>query len=158
MKNFIQEGDRIEIVATAAVSSGDLVFAGNIPCVALTGAAEGEIFVAQTKGVFEIPKDSNAMGQGIPLYWDDTNNRATATATGNKFIGFSFDAALAGDSTVTSFLIGASETTPVAAKVAAVSTANATDPTTVIALANANKAAINAILTALTNAGLMSAS
>lgn len=37
---------------------------------------------------------------------------------------------------------------------AAVSTANATDATTVITLANANKVAINAIVTILKNAGL----
>ena len=52
-------------------------------------------------GVYDFLKATNvAYSVGTILYWDDTNNVVTTTATGNKQIGKSVRAAASADTTV----------------------------------------------------------
>ncbi len=84
MKNFIQPGDTVPVAAPYAVSSGAGVQVGVLFGIAATTAASGTSVEVQTHGVFEIVKNSaEAWTVGQPIYWDNTNKRATSTATGN---------------------------------------------------------------------------
>lgn len=56
--NKIQDGKVIAVVATAAVTSGDLIAVGKLVGVALNTAAIGETYQLDTEGVYEVPKTS----------------------------------------------------------------------------------------------------
>ena len=51
-------------------------------------------------GVFSVPKASGAITQGALLYWDDTAENLTTTASGNTLVGVAAAAAASGDATV----------------------------------------------------------
>ena len=55
-KNFVEEGKTVAIVASAAISSGDLVQVGDVFAVALTDIPQGETGDGMTEGVFMLPK------------------------------------------------------------------------------------------------------
>lgn len=99
MKNFICEGERIQAVAgVGGVTSGSVVFIGNIKAVAITSAAEGDVYTAKTEGVFEVTKESGAVTIGQALYVTSTGT-LTTTASGNKFVGVAYEAAASNDTT-----------------------------------------------------------
>lgn len=101
MKNFVQHGEVIELVAAAAVASGAGVLVGTRLAVAETSAAIGESFAAKVLGVVTLPKlAADVVAQGAQLYWDDANKRLTTTAAGNTLAGFAFRAAGNGVATV----------------------------------------------------------
>lgn len=155
MLNFISPGDRIVVEnAAAAVTSGTPVVLGSKLIIPVTDGVEGGSYAAMTSGVFELPKAAVAVSQGATLYWNETNSVVTTDGVGNLFIGYAFASALAADSTVYT-MIDDNPDDDQAANVAAISTANATDLASAEALANANKTAINEILVALKNAGVM---
>jgi predicted RecA/RadA family phage recombinase len=58
MRNFIQAGTVLTIVATNTIKSGDLTHAGSITGVAACDAAAGAEVEVRCEGVFEIPKIS----------------------------------------------------------------------------------------------------
>ena len=63
--------------------------------------AAGELGALAVDGVFDFAKNTGvAYTVGTILYWDDTNNVVTATATGNKQIGKVVRAAATTDTTV----------------------------------------------------------
>lgn len=71
MKNFIQTGDVVPVIAPAAVSSGDLVLVGSLFGVANTDADSGAAVEITTRGVFSLPKTSaQAWTLGSAIYWD----------------------------------------------------------------------------------------
>lgn len=93
MRNFIQPGKVITIVAAAAVSSGSLVVAGKIFGIAATSAAIGEEFELALGGVYELPKTSaQAWAVGAEIY-ADANGIATTVSTDNTKIGVAVEAA-----------------------------------------------------------------
>jgi predicted RecA/RadA family phage recombinase len=90
---FIQEGRQIEFTPTVAVAAGQVVVNGDLVGVALGPVAANTPGTFAVDGVFEFPKQSGvgtAMTLGALLYWDSANQRATATAAGNKLIGKAF--------------------------------------------------------------------
>lgn len=89
MKNFIQSGDTLDIVAPANVVSGQFVQVGFLGGIATTTALAGTTFALKTTGVFELPKlTSEVWGIGAMVYWDATNLWATiAPGTSNAVIG-----------------------------------------------------------------------
>lgn len=95
MKNFIQHGDMITLVAVAAVTSGQLVRANSLVGVAATDAAIGEEVEVKTSGVFEVAKTSaQAWEIGQPIYMIAASGLATNVAgTGNYLIGVAAKAA-----------------------------------------------------------------
>lgn len=106
MKNYICEGERIQAVAgSGGVTSGSIVFIGNIRAVAITSAAETEVYTAMVEGVFEIAKETGAITIGQALYVTSTGT-ITATASGNQFVGFAYEAAASGDATGKLLLCG----------------------------------------------------
>lgn len=97
MKNFVQPGNTITLIAPYAVASGDGLLVGSIFGVAAGTAALGETVEAALTGVFDITKiGSQAWTAGARIYWDDTNKRATNVATSNTLIGVATEAVAGG--------------------------------------------------------------
>ena len=86
-KNYIQDGNTIRVTATKAVTSGDVVVAGDLIAIAVTDAAKNDDFVGLTKGVFNVKADD--IKQGAVLYWSDADG-ATLTAGSNKRLGIAW--------------------------------------------------------------------
>jgi len=93
----------------ADVLSGSLVLMGGIAGVALVDVPAGGSGAVDVAGVFELPKDNAAIGQGVPVYWDADGNPVvgtaaggcmTATADGNRKVGVAYATAEAADAVV----------------------------------------------------------
>lgn len=100
MKNFVQPGETITLVAPYAVVSGAGLLVGSIFGVAANTAAISAPVETVLVGVFDLSKATAlAWTQGVRLYWDDAaKNVTTAAAAGvNKLIGVAAQAQLAGD-------------------------------------------------------------
>lgn len=101
MKNYIQDGKTISFTPTAAVASGEAVLLGMLLVVAITAIAANTPGEGVTEGVFELPKKStDDVALGVDLYWDDTANELTTTATDNTKVGKAWSAAGNGTATV----------------------------------------------------------
>ena len=97
MKNFVQPGNTITLIAPYAVASGDGLLVGSIFGVAAGTAALGEPVETALTGVFDITKiGSQAWTVGAKIYWDDTNKRTTSVATSNTLIGVATEAVAGG--------------------------------------------------------------
>ncbi len=159
--NFVQEGDVIDFVVPAiVVTSGDLVNIGPaLSGVALHDGVEGDTIEVAIRGVFDVLKTAAlVIAVGEEVYFNTTTKMVTKTKT-DKCLGVATLAAAADDTTVRVVLTpkrgeqNAAESQ--VALVAQIATANGSDPATTMALANANKAKINELLTAMINAGVM---
>jgi predicted RecA/RadA family phage recombinase len=88
MKNYIQPGNNLTLVATAAVVAGQGLLVGSLFGVVQGAAAIGAEFVLCRQGVYELPKTAGtAWAVGDKLYWDDTAKEVTKTVGSNKLIG-----------------------------------------------------------------------
>ena len=89
MKNFINEGDTLDVVApSGGVVSGSLYVIGSLVGVATTTVAAGVSFALKTSGVFELPKlSTDVFVAGAKLYWDATNLWLTVAAGSNTQVG-----------------------------------------------------------------------
>lgn len=99
--NYVMSGDVLDYTASgAAVASGAVVKTGVRIGVALADIADGDTGAVRVRGVFTIAKlSTDVVAQGDLLYWDDTNDRLTTTATSNTLAGYA--AAAAGNGTTT---------------------------------------------------------
>lgn len=94
MKNFIQEGDILNLPAPYAVSSGDGALIGSIFGVATVTLANGVSGSFAREGVFALKKTSaQAWTVGAKIYWDNTAKECTTTSTSNTLIGTAVEAA-----------------------------------------------------------------
>jgi len=107
MRNYVQEGESIQVAAPYAVSSGDGVQVGTaLFGVAATTAASGADVVIKTNGVFDVKaKSTDTPAIGAKLYWDNTNKEITTTATSNLLCGIALVAKASGDTTVRMILV-----------------------------------------------------
>lgn len=88
MKNFVQNGNSLDLVASAAYTSGELVIEGNLVGVAVTDIASGETGAVSVNGVYEFEKEASAsLAQGDIAYYDATTKKLDAT-TSNPAVGF----------------------------------------------------------------------
>lgn len=93
MKNFIQDGDVLELAAPYAVNSGAGALIGSCFGVATKTLANAEVGNFAIKGVFELAKvGSQAWTVGAKIYWDNTNKYCTTTSSGNTLIGVAVEA------------------------------------------------------------------
>lgn len=100
-KNYIQPGEVLDHVATAALTSGVPFLLGKRLAVPLKSAAIGETVAVQVKGVFNLTKvTADVVAQGAVLYWDDTAKKLTTTVGTNTLAGYAAAAASASDTTV----------------------------------------------------------
>ncbi|MBF0399669.1 MAG: DUF2190 family protein [Magnetococcales bacterium] len=100
MRNYIQPGDTVTVVAPVAVNSGDGLLVGTLFGVALSTVAISTNVEIITEGVVDLPKAAVAVTQGAKVYWDNTAKNVTTTAGANTLIGCAIVAAAVGDGTV----------------------------------------------------------
>ncbi|TXL70108.1 DUF2190 family protein [Vineibacter terrae] len=89
MRNYVQLGVVVEVIAPYLLASGDGCQVGaGLFGVATTDAANGAKVNIHTLGVFDLKAEpSVAWSVGDKIYWDNTNKRGTKTATSNLLIG-----------------------------------------------------------------------
>ncbi|MFM2093818.1 MAG: hypothetical protein RIS70_942 [Planctomycetota bacterium] len=98
---FVQDGRSIDHTPASALASGDVVVQGDLVGVVFRPLAAGELGALCVEGIFDFNKSAGvSYTVGTILYWDDTNNVVTTTATGNKSIGKAVKAASTTDTTV----------------------------------------------------------
>jgi predicted RecA/RadA family phage recombinase len=108
MKNFVQNGDVITVIAPYAVTSGQGVQVGALFGVAAYDAAIGASVEIVPEGVFDITANTADTGtQGTKMYWDNTAHRLTTTATSNTLVGALTVAKSGSDTTARVYLDGA---------------------------------------------------
>ena len=94
MKNFVQPGDTITLVAPYDVVSGAGLLVGGIFGLAGAAAVSGDPVEAVRKGVFDIAKVSaQAWTQGDPIYWDNAAKACTNVPGDLLRIGFATEVA-----------------------------------------------------------------
>lgn len=101
-QNYIESGDVLDytVGSSETITSGDVIIKGTLVGVALGSGTEGSVVSIRTRGVFQLPKATGAITLGAAVYWDDTNNVVTTTASGNTLIGKAWSAQASGDATV----------------------------------------------------------
>lgn len=79
MKNFLQEGETLDVVAPSGGLTADQVyFVGAIVGVVASTVLEGETTALDRCGVFSLPKTtSQAWAFGDPLYWNPGTSKFT---------------------------------------------------------------------------------
>ena len=90
MKNPVQEGESLNLIAPYAVSSGGGALIGATFGFASTDLANGEEGTFQLEGVYTHAKATGAStggAQGAKAYWNNTNKNITAVSTSNTLIG-----------------------------------------------------------------------
>ena len=98
---YVQDGWAIDYTPGSAVAAGDVVVQGDLVGVVKRPLAANEPGALDVEGTYDFTKATNvAYTVGTILYWDDTNNLVTTTATGNKQIGKVVRAAATTDTTV----------------------------------------------------------
>lgn len=86
MKNYIQDGDVLDLTLLADVASGGLVIQGSIVAVAQIAGKTGDIVPCKTTGVYDLPYGVNAaIVVGDKIYWDGA--KVTKTVGSNTLIG-----------------------------------------------------------------------
>jgi predicted RecA/RadA family phage recombinase len=99
MKNFIQPGDNVDVVAPYAVTSGQGLLDGIEFSIASTDIASGASGIGVTRGVFDHPKAAVTIARKTLAYWDNTARLVTNVSTSNTKIGIFMAAAASGDAT-----------------------------------------------------------
>ena len=88
MRNYIQAGDTLTLVAPYAVAAGDGALVGAIFGVALSAVANGDSGEFMRCGVFDLTALSTATGsQGAKAYWDNSNKRIDTDSTVGMLVG-----------------------------------------------------------------------
>ena len=110
MKNFVQAGNILTLLAPYPLASGDGALVGSIFGVATNAAANGatvELWVdAAVVTLTAVTADTGAVG--TKMYWDNTAKKLTVTATANSLVGVLTVAKAGTDATATIRLNGVS--------------------------------------------------
>ena len=100
---FVQQGAAIDYTPGTDTPAGTVVVQGDLVGVTRVDLKADQLGALAVEGVFDFPKATTA-GTGFTAgqlaYWDNTNDVATKTATGNKLIGKAVRAAADADATV----------------------------------------------------------
>ena len=107
MKNFVQPGKNMTVVAAAAVESGVPYKIGSLVGIASGNAAIGAEYELTLEGVFNLPKaGATVIAQGAKVGWDATNKLVVAAGAGDFDLGHAFIAAGNGPTSVDVKLLG----------------------------------------------------
>ena len=88
MKNFIQSGCTLTVIAPVNLLSGQAVLVGAIFGVACGDAVQGAEVEVNRFGVYALAALQTDTGAtGAKMYWDNTAKRLTTTATNNTLVG-----------------------------------------------------------------------
>lgn len=100
MKNFIQEGESLELTApVGGVVAGKAYLIGAIIVIANISAAAGAKFTGSTKGVYKFVKDTAlVLAEGAEVKWDIETGTVVATGdvAGDFVLGYVTEAVGAG--------------------------------------------------------------
>jgi predicted RecA/RadA family phage recombinase len=150
-KNFIYSGSTHDALVAPAggVVSGKGYLIGAIFVIALTSAAEGDLFTGREDGAWELDAvghvSAQAIGQGGPVYWDTAAGKATKIPSATTvLIGAAIVAKPTADTTVQVNLWGRA-----AAPVAAITKPVATAATATTPYGFASQAQADALVTAV---------
>ena len=98
MKNYIQDGQIIDFIATTNTVAGQAYYINDIVVVAMLTVKAGQRCPMLCNGVVELPKaPSETFLQGQILYWDNVAKRLTLNSSGTKRCGFTAEPASFGD-------------------------------------------------------------
>ncbi|HDR1239085.1 capsid cement protein [Pasteurella multocida] len=87
-KNFIQNGDTIDFVATKAIKSGDVIQINDLNAIAVTDIENQATGTGIVGGVWRVKaKQSDNIQQGTVLYWDSGASEATTAKGSHKRLG-----------------------------------------------------------------------
>jgi predicted RecA/RadA family phage recombinase len=87
-KNFVQEGETLDLAAPYARSAGQGALFGSLFAVALSDVANGATGAFKPCGVWDLAKNSaEAWTVGAKIYWNNTDKNCTTTSSGNTLIG-----------------------------------------------------------------------
>lgn len=102
MKNFIQQGDILDLAPGAAVSAGvGYLHGAALFGVAVNDVANGIVGPFVVEGVVDIAKTSAlVISVGDRLFWDPTNKVVNKTATAQQCVGIAVAAAANPSATV----------------------------------------------------------
>lgn len=106
MKNYVQQGENLTLLAPRDLASGDGFLVGSIFAVASSNAVNGAAVAGVRLGVFDLPKATGAISAGAKVYWDNTAFNLTTTATSNTLVGAAVQAAGSADATARVVLSG----------------------------------------------------
>lgn len=88
MKNYIQPGNLLPLIAPYARSSGQAAKIGSIVAVATEDVAISATATFALEGVFDVDKVSaEAWTPGLRIYWDDTAKLFTLVVGSNTLAG-----------------------------------------------------------------------
>ena len=95
MRTYVQPGDKLTIIATAAIAAGAGIKVGGFVGIAQNSAAIGAALTIQLVGVHQVAKAANqAWTVGQLIYWDDTAKVFTNVSTSNTLVGAAWEAAV----------------------------------------------------------------
>lgn len=103
---FIQPGNMIDYIPSAATAAGDVVVYGDLIGIAQRDIAAGELGSLALCGVFELPKVTGAINGGVKVYWNGSavttaeNDGASSNPTAYKLIGHAVSAVTSDAETV----------------------------------------------------------
>jgi predicted RecA/RadA family phage recombinase len=94
MKNYVQDGNVIDVTVAAGIASGVGLLVGQMFGVTQKAGAIGDVVPIVIEGVFDLKYTVAAtIAVGDLIYWDDTAKNVTKTSTSNKKIGYAVAAA-----------------------------------------------------------------
>ena len=99
--SFRQEGGLIDYTPESNVEAGSVIVIGSMVAIANLDIPAGRLGALAIEGVFDVVTGNEAFSTvGTDVYWDATNEVATATATDNTWMGKTVSTALSADPTV----------------------------------------------------------
>lgn len=110
MKNYVQPGEVLDLVAPANLVSGQAVLVGTIFGCAVQAIASGAVGPVRISGVVTVPKDTNLIiNAGDRVFWDAANAWVDKTAAAQVCAGRAVETA---DTAVASIKILLGPATP----------------------------------------------
>lgn len=93
MNNYIQPGNYLPVANNSGGprASGDGILVGAKVAIYTTSVAASAVAEAAFTGVFRVPKLTGAStggAQGVAAYWNNTERKFTAVASGNTLAGY----------------------------------------------------------------------
>ena len=83
----IRDGNKLDYTCVAAVAMDDVIVVGSIVGIASQDGAIGDVIALDVAGVYELKANTAAISQGAAVYWDESAEEVTTTATDNVFLG-----------------------------------------------------------------------
>ncbi|MCK9571515.1 DUF2190 family protein, partial [Candidatus Pacearchaeota archaeon] len=146
------EGDSIDYTPSVAVSAGDVVVQGSFVGIAKTDIAASTLGALSVSGIFDVDQNAEIITAGSAVYWDAdgtsvagtaTEGAATATASGNTFMGFAQSLTAATDAKVRVALRSAETVAGVVATATSITGTASTLPIAGLAVASGSGGAVS---------------